>query len=164
MDFPRGTTYIELILTVAILLVIFTFGGFALSKFQRSTATISGDREIINAISMAARRARNGASGTPWGVYLPYNDTTRSATNITVFSGTSYATRTVSRDLTFSVTPSILFASVDFSGSSPDVVSSHEIVFAPLTGITTQYGSIILTWFGTTRTVIISSNGIPVRQ
>ncbi|HCC83360.1 TPA: hypothetical protein DEP96_00760 [Candidatus Uhrbacteria bacterium] len=164
MNFPRGTTYVELILAVAILLVIFTFGGFALAKFQRSTAVIAGDREIINAISMAARRARNGAAGTAWGVYLPYNDSTRSATNLTVFSGNTYATRTASRDLTFSVTPSILFASVDFSGSSADVTNSHEIVFAPLTGTTAQYGSMTLTWFGTSRTIVINSNGVPTRQ
>lgn len=164
MNLPRGTTFIEVILVVAILLVMFTFGGFALSRFQRSVASVSGDREIINAISMAARRARSGESGTSWGVYIPYNDTTRSTSTMVVFSGNSYATRTNSRDMTLSVNSNILFSNVDFSGSGPDVTNSHEIVFASLTGATTQYGSLTLTWSDTTRTLLVNSNGIPVRQ
>lgn len=164
MPYPRGTTFIELILVIAILLVLFTLGGFALSRFERSVASVSGDREIINAISMAARRARSGESGTAWGVYIPYNETTRSTTTMTIFSGNSYATRTPSRDLSFSVNDNILFTSVDFSGSGTDETNGHEIVFAPLTGATTQYGSVILSWFGNTRTLLINSNGIPTRQ
>jgi Tfp pilus assembly protein FimT len=164
MTFPRGSTFIELIMVVALLLVIFSFGGITLSRFQRSTAYIAGDREVINVISMAARRARNGTAGTPWGVYFKYDDTTRTAINLTVFSGNSYATRITNRDLTFDVSNKITFTSVDFSGSGVDVISSHEIIFAPLTGTTTNYGSIVLSWYDATRTLIINSNGLPVRQ
>ncbi|MEK9156798.1 MAG: hypothetical protein AAB448_01525 [Patescibacteria group bacterium] len=161
---PRGTTFIEVMLVVALLLGMFTFGGFALSRFQKSTASIASDRGVVNALSIAARRARSGASGTVWGVYIPYDESTRLASNIIVFSGTSYAARTVSKDMVFSLSDSIAFTSVDFSGSGVDATNSHEIVFAPLTGATTQYGSLVLSWFETTRTILIGSNGIPVRQ
>ena len=80
MRFPRGSTLLEILLVVALLLVILGVGNVALASFQRSTARLFGDREIINAITMAARRARTGASGTAWGVYITYNNTTRVAT------------------------------------------------------------------------------------
>ncbi len=164
MRFPRGSTLLEILLVVALLLVILGVGNVALASFQRSTARLFGDREIINAITMAARRARTGASGTAWGVYITYNNTTRVATNLTIFSGTSYAARTTSRDIVLPLSNNVIFTSVDFSGSSPNVTNSHEVIFAPLTGATTGYGSIITDWFGITRTIVINSNGIPVRQ
>lgn len=161
---PKGTTFIEVMLVVALLLGLFTFGGFALSRFQKSMASIASDRGVVNALSTAARRARSGALGTAWGVYIPFDESTRLASTIIVFSGTSYATRNVSEDVVFSLSESISFTSVDFSGSAPDATNSHEIIFAPITGTTTQYGSLVLSWYETTRTVLIGSNGIPVRQ
>lgn len=160
---PRGITLVELTMVIGILLTIFALGGFALSRFMRTTAAVSSDREIMNALTVAARRARSGSAGTPWGVYIPYDETTRSTDSIVIFSGASYAVRNATLDMTLNVSPDIVFASVDFSGSAPDVTNSHEIVFAPLIGTTTQYGSLTIEWYETSATIAIPSNGIPVR-
>lgn len=163
MSEERGITLVELTMVIGILLAIFALGGFALSRFMRSTAAVSSDREIMNALTVAARRARSGSAGTPWGVYIPYDETSRSTDSIVVFSGASYAARNVSFDTVLSVSPDIAFSAVDFSGSAPDVTNSHEIVFAPLTGTTSQFGSLTIEWYEASATITIPSNGIPIR-
>lgn len=160
---PRGITLIEVVIAVGILLAIFAFGGFALSRFSIAAANVSSDREVLNAITSAARRARYGEDDTAWGVYIPYDETTRVTSTITIFSGTSYATRVVASDITLSVSDDIRFNSVDFSGSAPDATNSHEIVFAAQTGGTTQYGSLVLEWYDAERTLTVNSNGLAVR-
>lgn len=159
----HGITLVEVVLVIGVLLMIFALGSFAFARFARATAAVSTEREVVNAVTLAARRARSGNAGTAWGVYIPYDETTRTTENIVVFSGTSYATRNTSLDMQLSVSPDITFTSVDFSGSAPDATDSHEIVFAPLTGATTQYGSFTLAWYGESVTVTVNANGIPVR-
>ncbi len=160
---PRGITLIEVVIVVGILLAVFAMSAFAFSRFQIAAATVATDREVVNAVALAARRARNGHSGTSWGVYIPYDEVTRVTSSITVFSGASYATRDTSKDIVLSVSPDIRFTSVDFSGGAPDMSNSHEVVFVTHTGTTAQYGSLALEWFGASSTVTVGSNGIPVR-
>lgn len=160
---PRGITLIEIVLAIGILLAIFAFGAFAFSRFAGAAANVSSDREVLNAMTSAARRARSGNAGTAWGVYIPYDETTRVTSTMVIFSGNSYAARNAALDVTFSVSDDIQFTAVDFSGSAPDAVNSHEIVFAALTGATAQYGSVVVAWHETERTLTVNSNGLAVR-
>lgn len=161
---PRGITLIEIVLAIGILATMLGLSGFAFAHFAKAVSAVSSDRALANAVSIAASRARSGYEGTPWGVYIPYNETTRLADSVVIFSGATYATRTATRDVTLSVSNDIQFTAVDFSGSGVDETNGHEIVFAALTGKTTQYGSVTFTWFGATRTLRIADNGIPVRE
>ncbi len=166
MDYkiPRGITLIELVIVVGILATVLGLSGFAFAHFAKAVSSVSSDRALANAVTTAANRARSGYQGTPWGVYIPYDEATRLTDSIIIFSGATYATRVASRDVTLTVSEDISFTSVDFSGSAANETNGHEIVFATLTGKTTQYGSVLFTWFGTTRTLRIGDNGIPVRE
>lgn len=154
---------VEVTVVMAILVTLFVVSGVAYSKLQKSAASAVSDREIGNVLGAAARRARSGVNGTDWGVYVPYDETTRITTSMVIFSGASYASRDASHDIVFPVNNDIQFTSVDWSGAQPDVTNSHEIVFTSLTGATTQYGSVTVSWYGETSTISIPSNGIPVR-
>lgn len=162
--YPRGVTTLELVIAMGVLALIFGISATGLSRLQRSTANLSTEHDMVSALVLAARRARSGRDNTAWGVYIPYNETTRLTTSVTVFAGNSYAARDASKDLTLTVNDDVAFTSVDFSGSAPDAVNSHEIVFQTFSGATTQYGSLTLTWFGAERVISIGANGIPAIQ
>ena len=68
-----GFTYLELMITIAILGSIFVLSTYGLSKLQRSFAAQSVDREVISILSTAAHQARTGVGGGDWGVYIFYN-------------------------------------------------------------------------------------------
>lgn len=164
MTHPRGITTLEILLVIALMAVLSLISIASFSRLQKTSANTSSDREIATIMTLAARRARSGHSGSSWGVYLTYDETTRAAQSATLFSGTSYATRTTALDIIYPLAQQIKLTSVDFSGTSPDVTNSHEIVFQYLTGNTTQYGSIIFEWFDQQRTLTVPSHGIPVRN
>ncbi len=160
---PKGFTLLETILTVAILGSIFLFSAYGLTALQRSFAGQAVDREVINALSTAARRARMGVQGSNWGVYIPYDNNTRTSTTMILFSGPTYATRTIAYDQIYTINDDAKFVTVDFSGAATNTSSDHEIVFASHTGTTTQYGSIAMEWYGQTRTITIDSDGFALR-
>lgn len=160
---PRGFTVIEVILTVAILAIVFTASMYGIRSIERSFASQSADREMTNILTTAARRARMGINGSNWGVYIPYDDNTRTSTTAVVFSGSSYATRVAASDVTYTINNSIKFTSADFSGAAADTGNDHEVVFSSLTGSTSQFGSITMQWYGQSQTVTIDSSGLIVR-
>lgn len=161
--FPRGITLLETMMSIAIVGVLFLAATFGLSVFQRSFAAQTVDREFTNALSTAARRARMGMNGDSWGVYIPYDAVTRLATTMTLFHGTSYATRVVADDRIYSINEDAKFISVDFSGIAADTGNDHEILFQSLSGSTTQYGSVVIEWYGKQRTIVINPDGFAVR-
>lgn len=161
---PQGFTLVEIVITLAIMAILFASAGVGLSRLEQSLAGSTSDREILHILSSASRKARHGAQGTAWGVYIPYDAGTRTATSVTVFSGTSYATRTAAYDVRYVINDDSKFSYVDFSGAGVDTGNDQEIVFDPLSGSTADYGSIILDWHNTTRTLSISADGIATRQ
>lgn len=150
--------------TLGILGVLFAVGGISLTKLEDSIATRTSDREITYILTTAARKARHGVHGTNWGVYIPYDLTTRTTQTITVFSGDNYATRNTAYDVTYNVSDEIAFTTVDLSGSGPGTANDQEIIFNAFSGSTADYGSITVTWFGNTRTISIDEDGFIVRQ
>lgn len=161
-SFPRGITLLELVISIGVLTIIFGISSVGIANIQRTITNLSTDNDVISALTLASRRARAGRENTSWGVYIPFDESTRKTENIIVFSGTSYAARNVSNDLTLTVNGDIMFTSVDFSGSAPDVVNAHEIVFQQFSGATTQYGSLTLEWFDEQHLITVTPNGFAV--
>ncbi len=160
----RGFTLIEVTLTIGILAALFFGSMYGFSALQRSIASHTVDREITTMLTIAARNARTGLKGGSWGVYIPYNESSRNTTSITVFHGATYATRTIADDIVFTVNPDVAFTSVDFSGATAHTGNDHEITFASLSGSTTQYGSVTVSWYGQTRTITIDPDGFITRD
>lgn len=160
---PRGFTLIEVLITVTILGSIFFLSAYSLSKFQHSLAAQTVDRELASILSTAARHARVGVQGDSWGIYIPYNESSRLATTITLFHGDSYASRVVADDQIYYINDQARFVTVDFSGAAAGTGNDHEIVFDYLSGSTTQYGQMEVRWFDQARTLIIDPDGFIVR-
>ncbi len=159
---PRGVTLLEVVISMTIITIIFGASAVGFSNISRTLANFSTDHDIMTALALAARRARANRDNTSWGVYIPYDETTRKTSNMIVFAGLSYAARDTSKDLILTVNNDILFTTVDFSGSAPDATNSHEIVFQQFSGATSYYGSATVTWFNEQHTVTIDQRGVPV--
>lgn len=156
----RGFTLIELLVTIGLFVGIFLVAIPSISKLAKHGG--SSPPELLAALLVSsARHARDGDQASAWGVYLPYDDVTRTAGEIIVFSGDSYVARDASRDLAYSFDDTVLFTSVDLSGDSASSGNDHEIVFSALTGETSQHGTISLLVRGQTASVVVSPSGFP---
>lgn len=161
---PRGFTLLEITITIGIAASLFLIAFYGTSSLRKSFTAQMIDREITHILTIAEERARMGMNDGAWGVYIPYSNATKKTETITLFQGDTYASRNQINDRVYSVNNDAQFTYVDFSGSGTDVGGDHEIVFQKLSGETAQYGSITLTWFGTTHTILISKDGMITRS
>jgi prepilin-type N-terminal cleavage/methylation domain-containing protein len=134
----KAFTLIELLLVVFIITIIATTGAISVTGFmtvgQLSTATSL----TANAVRNAQRRAMNTTDQT-WGVRL-------NQSAAVVFRGATYASRDQTRDITFNL-----------DGASLSGVS--EVVFANLTGLPSQTGTITIASGGQQNQIQINAKG-----
>jgi Tfp pilus assembly protein FimT len=159
-----GFTLIEVVVSIGILVLFFGLSFASLSAMQQTSVVRASGDTVASAISTAALRARAGAQGTPWGVYLDYDNATRIPVKVVVFSGATYASRNAAYDIEYPMGVTPVFTSASLQGAGVSTGNDHEVVFAALTGTTSQYGSIVLTSQNRVTTITISSIGIPTRQ
>ena len=159
---PRGFTTIELLVTTAIIVIVFGLGATVYSLMQQAAAAPSGTVALEQILGSAARRARSGAQGTAWGVYLPYDEMTRHTSSITIFSGATYETRAVNQDVIYRFNEGVEFTTVDLSGAASSLGNDHEVTFAALSGQTAQYGYVTLNVYGDIFTITITEDGLVV--
>ena len=160
---PRGFSLLDTILALGLLAALFLI-GFQADTIMQTVLAGRGARQVESVLGTAALRARSGLNGTNWGVYFAYDNTTRIATQAVLFSGTTYASRDVTRDIVFPFGRSLKFSNVSLSGVAPSSGNDHEIDFTFLTGQTAQYGSITIQSYASTTQIDIPAIGIAVRR
>ena len=158
MKFPRGFTMLEMLMVVSLVTVLFGLGMSSSSTLKNVIAQ-RGARQVESYLMSAASRARSGVGGTSWGVYFSYDAVTRKASLATLFSGTSYASRDATKDIFFPLDATLRLSSVLLSGSGISTGSDHEVVFATLSGSTTQYGTVTVDTFDRSTVISVSSSG-----
>lgn len=156
----KGFTTIELIITLGIIALIFSFGTFSLHQAQKKLSINASSNIVMNTITSAARRARNGLNESAWGVYFDYDEVSRTGSQITLFSGDSYALRDTTRDIFYKINDSLVFENVSLSGVLPSTGNDHQIVFTSLSGQTDQYGTITIESYNEQHIISISEEGI----
>jgi len=154
-----GFTLIEIILVIGLLTIIF-FIGFSMVTSVQKTLVRQSAKSFEQILRAAAERARSGEAGTAWGVYVPYNETSRHASQAVVFSGSSYDTRDLAKDVFYPVSSYLIFES--FKDDPASAGNDHELVFAYLTGQMSAAGSITLTFFDESLLISFSATGLPV--
>lgn len=124
--FKRGFTLIELLLSVSILVLVSGIGIPIYQSFQTSSDLEVAQGVTVSSLRRAQTQALASASDSAWGIYV-------GASGVTVFQGSSFATRDVSHD--------------EFFGFSSTVIPSGlaEVVFSKFQGISATTGTIILT-------------------
>jgi len=153
-----GFTLVELLVSIGLFAVIILVTMPSVSKLGDSRAVEPAD-ELAALFTSAGRNARNGSNASSRGIYLPYDVGTRLTDEVVLFSGNSYALRDASEDIIFDFDDATTFDSVLLSGAGPSSGDDREAVFQALTGETSQYGTITLTFRGETRIVNVSPSG-----
>ena len=161
---PQGFTLIEMVVSLGILVLFFGLSFASLSAMHQTSIVRGSGDAVASAVSTAALKARAGAQGTPWGVYFDYDNVTRIPVKVVVFSGSSYASRNAAYDIEYPMGSMPVFTGVSLQGAGVSGGSDHEVVFAALSGTTTQYGTIVLTSQNRTTTITVSSIGVPTRH
>ncbi len=155
----KGFTLVEMLVSVGILSIIFVVGFTAMNGVLSSFYSRQGQAQIMQSFGNASLFSRVGREGAHWGVRLDYDESTRVASGVTVFSGMSYAMRDTSFDQEIDLDPSILITSANLSGASPSSGNDHEVIFQPLDAATEHYGTVVVSVRGTTSTISISPYG-----
>ncbi|MFH1253101.1 MAG: type II secretion system protein [Candidatus Uhrbacteria bacterium] len=159
MKTKKGFTLLETVLAVGILSLLFFLGLNIVTSTQK-TASRQSAKTIEQIFQTAATRARDGVNGSAWGVYIPYDEATRSTTEAILFSGISYAARNVALDIVYPISSQLDFTS--FKNNPASIGNDHEVVFAYLTGQTSNTGFLIMDFFEDSMMISFSATGLPV--
>jgi len=136
-----GFTLLEILLAISVLAII---AGIGIPVYQ--SFGVRNDLDLsVNTIAQSLRRAQilsEAVEGdTTWGVYVNNNV-------ITIFKGSSYATRDVAYDETFSYSQAI----------TPS--GEQEIIFNKFTGEPQSFGTLTLSTLNDSKIITINSQGL----
>lgn len=141
----RGLTTIELILSVGIIAVL-----FAISAPVFRTFLLKNDLEVsFNVFNQDLYRAqslaRNGERDSNWGVRIQPG-------SVTLFMGSSYATRNTAFDEVYTIP------------SSMAVIGTNEYVYQKFSGLPSASGATTIQYAGESHTSTVNSKGMVEQQ
>ncbi len=140
MPSASGFTIIEMLLVVAIMSVLTAVSAPLYLNLSNSNQLDAATNLIVQDLYQAQTHSRNQSQDSGWGVAV-------NGQVITLFSGTSYASRNVANDVNYTVPTAITL-----SGSS-------QVVYSKLYGLPTTNGSFSLVGGGKASTVTVNSKG-----
>lgn len=136
-----GFTLIEILLVMAIVTILTAISAPFYLSLSRGNDLDAATSLLAQDLYQAQSYSRNRNQDSQWGVAV-------SGQVITLFSGSSYATRDTANDVVYTVPSSIAI-----SGSS-------QIVYSKLYGLPQSTASFTLTGGGKTQTVVVNNKGM----
>ncbi len=137
----QGFTIIEMLLVVAVMMIITVVAAPLYANLNNSNQLDAASSILVQDLYQAQTFSRNRSRDTSWGVAV-------NGQVITLFSGTSYATRDTASDITY-----IVPSAIQLSGT-------NQIVYSKLYGLPTTTGSFGLTANGKTINVTVNNKGM----
>ena len=147
-----GTTLVELLVTVAVLLILTGMAIPAFNFFRRESDLSNNAEEIINSLRLAQNKTLASEGESQYGVYF---DDTTSPHQYTLFKGIDFASRDISFDEVRKLSKWMEIYEINLGGV-------NEVVFNRITGLTSQSGNVSLrlkTDITKTRTIYVESSG-----
>lgn len=148
-----GFTIIELLTTIAILIILVAILISFFPFFQKESDLNNSFEEVINALRRAQNKTLASEGNSQYGVYF---DTSVSPHQYTLFKGTDYSSRDSSFDEVHKLSKNIEIYQINLSGE-------NEVVFARITGTASPSGDISLrleTNPTETKTIYIEGSGL----
>lgn len=147
-----GTTLVELLVTVAVLLILTGMAIPAFNFFRRESDLTNNAEEIINSLRLAQNKTLASEGESQYGVYF---DDTTSPHQYTLFKGIDFASRDISFDEVRKLSKWMEIYEINLGGV-------NEVVFNRITGLSSQSGNVSLrlkTDITKTRIIYIESSG-----
>ncbi len=148
---PKGFTLIELIIAMAIMATLATFGFLNIVNYKNRQDLNSASQEIVAVIRNAQDRSLAQEGGNRWGLH--FQNPISGSDFYALFQGSSYAPSGI-------VSQSVLPSSVQFE--SPTSGSSTDIIFSPITGLPDASTTIKISLINNpaaSSTITVNSNG-----
>lgn len=149
VSFSRGFTLVELLITIAIILILAGLVVSNIGTFVQGQALNNGVDETIALINEARSRTLAGENGDEYGVHLQSD-------KAVLFVGPTYSS-SASTNKVVTLDSSIVIGSISLGGGGSDVL------FDRITGDTNNYGTYIVKKSSTTtgqKTITISKTGL----
>lgn len=129
----KGFTLIEIIVTIAILIVVVGLISFrSANTFREESDLNKAALDIVSTLRLAQSRSLAAEQASKSGVYF---STSTSPYQYTLYLGSDYSSRAASSDELYDIPGNIEISSIDLAGE-------NEVVFERITGITYQSGNI----------------------
>lgn len=129
-----GFTLVELLVVLGALALLFAVSIPAFRSFGRTSDLNNGAEEIMSALRLARERAAASEGASRWGVKF---STSTTPNQFILFKGNSYLSRDTAQDRMYRTPAAVEIFETGLTGGS-------EVVFARLTGTTTQAGMLRL--------------------
>jgi len=147
----RGFTVVELLITIAIIIIVSAIGTISLVGFRAEQDLGSATKLIVSVLRDAQQKSISQESEKQWGVHFEnvMNDRDFYAT----FSGASYSSSTQQE---------IFYLKSSLEFSDPGSGSSKDVIFSKLTGLPQAATNITLRLTNnpqSAKTVTINNNG-----
>jgi prepilin-type N-terminal cleavage/methylation domain-containing protein len=135
-----GFTLIEVLVTITIMSILAVLSVTAYVTLQTSNDLDAAKNDVVQSLRRAQTLAQSSDGDTNWGVGVR-------STTITLFKGTSYASRTVAFDEIFAMPTTITVSGVT------------DVVYAKFTGLPQSTGTITLTASNKVVTINVNDKG-----
>lgn len=139
-----GFSFIEIMLSVALLLIIGTLSAFFSSRMIVTNAVTETGDFLAGSLEEARFDSKAGKDGGQWGVHI-------GLTAVTFFRGNSYASRDTGLDRILELNPNVTI-------SGP-----KEVVFGRVSGLPNASGTVIVSGGGSSVSLVINDRGIVER-
>jgi len=140
----KGITFIELLTTISILIILAVMGLSAFFSFQKKADFSKDFLQIKESLKLAQSRALSSEGDSKWGVYF-------ASSQYTIFKGSDYASRDVLFDESFLLQKAEIITA-DFQGE-------REVVFKKVSGAPDNEGKILLELNNEQKAIIVEKNG-----
>ena len=138
----KGFTLIEMLLTLTVSALLAGISAPIFMSFQARNDLNVASSVVLGSLRRAQSLARAMENDKSWGVYME-------DLQLTIFSGTDYASRDVNYDEIFVIAPTVSFTGIT------------EVVFDRFTGETSDVGNIIINSNNNdSRTITINKKGM----
>ncbi len=138
MFHEEGFTMIELLVSLAILVVLGAIAIPSLVSLLKTPQLDDTAQEVINILRVAQNKTLASENNSQYGIYF---NTATSPDQYILFKGANYASRDTSYDKIYSVGSNVEFSQINTTNASGN---ANQVVFDRLTGSTANAGNISL--------------------
>jgi len=147
-----GSTLIELLVIISVLVILIAISGQVFVFFQKESALNNTTEEIISILRLAQNKTLASEEADQYGIYF---NTSIDPHEYIIFKGSDFSSRDISFDKIYTIPRALEIYNINLASGS-------EVVFNRLTGITNQTGDIsirIKDDLNKNRTIYIEESG-----